>query len=143
MRNELGKEYPMGIVRENFLKDNADCTELKGYMKRFSDDEIQEKKNDLSEISIAINDIEEEKKEAVKVFKDKLKPLLKGKGQLLKNLKQKAEFVNETCYKFIDNDTRMVSYYNAEGDIVESRPANATELQRTIFQDIRKTGTND
>lgn len=112
-------------------------------MKRFSDDEIQEKKNDLSEISIAINDIEEEKKEAVKVFKDKLKPLLKGKGQLLKNLKQKAEFVNETCYKFIDNDTRMVSYYNAEGDIVESRPANATELQRTIFQDIRKTGTND
>ncbi len=143
MKKELGKEYPLGIERENFIKDNADSVEEKGYMKRFSEQELLDQKDELSTVDIDINDIEEEKKEAVKEFKTKLKPLQSIRTSILKNLKQKAEFVKENCYKFIDNDTRMVSYFNAEGDLIETRPANADELQRNIFQEIRKNGTEN
>jgi hypothetical protein len=140
---KLGQEFSSGMARRSFLNDNADSVEKKGYMKKFSDEDLIEFKNDLSETDIQINDIEEEKKEVVNVFKLKLKPLQSQRHKLLKDLKHKAEFVTEECYKFIDTDTRMVEYYNVEGEMIETRPANADELQRNLFQDIRKNGTEN
>jgi len=140
---KLGQEFSPGMARKSFLNDNADSVEKKGYMKKFTDEDIVDFKNNLSETDIQINDIEEEKKEVVNVFKLKLKPLQTQRQKLLKDLKHKAEFVTEECYKFIDNETRMVEYYNVEGELIETRPANADELQRNIFQDIRKNGTEN
>jgi hypothetical protein len=140
---KLGQEFSPGMARKSFLNDNADSVEKKGYMKKFTDEEIVDFKDNLSKTDIQINDIEEEKKEVVNVFKLKLKPLQTQRQKLLKDLKHKAEFVTEECYKFIDNETRMVEYYNVEGELIETRPANADELQRNIFQDIRKNGTEN
>ena len=50
--------------------------------------------------------------------------------------------VNEECYLFFDEEERMVGYYNAEGVLVQSRPATREELQKTIFADLRE-GTNN
>ena len=61
----------------------------------------------------------------------------------LDGLKKKAEFVTERCFKFIDQETREVGYYNENGDLIESRPAYSEELQTTLFQIGRKTGTNN
>ncbi|MFA6185511.1 MAG: hypothetical protein WC720_05205 [Candidatus Shapirobacteria bacterium] len=140
---KLGQEFSPGMARKSFLNDNADSVEKKGYMKKFTDEDIVDFKDNLSKTDIQINDIEEEKKEVVNVFKLKLKPLQTQRQKLLKDLKHKAEFVTEECYKFIDNETRMVEYYNVEGELIETRPANADELQRNIFQDIRKNGTEN
>lgn len=140
---KLGQEFPSGMARRSFLNDNADSVEKKGYMKKFSDEDLIDFKNELSETDITINDIEEEKKEVVNVFKTKLKPLQSKRSKLLKDLKLKAEYVTEDCYKFVDTDTRTVSYFNAEGEEIESRPANADELQRNLFQEIRKNGTEN
>lgn len=54
----------------------------------------------------------------------------------------KSEYVNELCFKFIDPQTKEVGYYNADGDLIESRPAFADELQGTIFQ-LNRTGTDN
>ena len=140
---KLGQEFSPGMARKSFLNDNADSIEKKGYMKKFSDDDLIDFKNQLSETDIQINDIEEEKKEVVNVFKLKLKPLQSQRQKLLKDLKHKAEFVTEDCYKFVDMDTRMTEYYNVEGELIESCPANADELQRNLFQDLRKNGTEN
>jgi hypothetical protein len=140
---KLGQEFPSGMARRSFLNDNADSVEKKGYMRKFTEDDIVDFKNNLSETDIQINDIEEEKKEVVNVFKLKLKPLQNQRQKLLKDLKHKAEFVTEECYKFIDTETRMVEYYNVEGEMIETRPANADELQRNLFQDLRKNGTEN
>ncbi|MDR0384523.1 MAG: hypothetical protein LBH60_00420 [Prevotellaceae bacterium] len=59
---------------------------------------------------------------------------------LQKNLGK--EYVREICYKFVDIDNRQTGYYNAEGDLIELRPATADELQPTLFP-IRNTGTDD
>ena len=61
----------------------------------------------------------------------------------LDGLKKKAEFVTERCFKFIDQEAREVGYYNENGDLIESRPAYSEELQTTLFQFGRKTGTNN
>jgi hypothetical protein len=140
---KLGQEFTSGMARRSFLNDNADSVEKKGYMRKFTEEDIVDFKNNLSETDIQINDIEEEKKEVVNVFKLKLKPLQNQRQKLLKDLKHKAEFVTEECYKFIDTETRMVEYYNVEGEMIETRPANADELQRNLFQDLRKNGTEN
>jgi len=143
MEKSIGKEYQNPIERESYLKDNCDKVEDRGYMKKFTHEKIQTMKEELAETSIEINDIECEKKIIVKQFKDQVAPLHENRNILLKGIKEKAEYVHELCYKFIDQEERVVSYYNSEGDLVDSRTANADELQLTIFSVSSKTGTNN
>lgn len=143
MKRELGKDFQQGEERRQFLADNADAVEKKEYMRHFTPEELLKKKEGLSETCISINDIEEELKEIKKEYAEKLKPLVERKKRVLGGLKKKAELVEEDCYKFIDAETREVGFYNANGDLIESRPAYSEELQTTMFQVIRKTGTED
>lgn len=143
MERELGKEIEVGKRRVAFLMDNCDAVEEKGYMKQYTPEELARMKETLSDTSIAINDIEEEKKEVVAEFKERLDPLVKERKIILEGLKKKAEYVTEKCYKFIDQEKREVGFYNENGDLIESRPAYSDEMQGTLFQINRKTGTND
>lgn len=112
-------------------------------MKPFTPEQLQGHKESLANVSISIEEIEAEKKEAAEIFKGQLKPLVEQRKQMVSNIKAKAEYVKEICYKFIDTDEKMALYYNADGDLIESRPATADELQPTIFSLARKTGTDD
>lgn len=143
MQKELGKEFLDPEQRIRFLKDNCDKIEQRGYMKRFTPERIQEMKETLAETSIEINDIEEEKKSMMDEIKSRLDPLVSVRKELLKDIKNKAEFTSENCFKFVDMDEKMVGYYNSEGDLIDARPAMADELQGTIFQIGRKTGTDN
>lgn len=142
MSKQLGKDIVDIKQRKQFLKDNCDSIENKGYMKKFKPEELTEMKEVLSELSIQINDINIEKKSANEVFKIQLKPLHLEREELRQNLKQKAKFENEPCFKFIDHENKTVEFYNSEGDMIDCRPINADEMQGTIFQ-IGRTGTND
>ena len=70
----LGQEI-LEQERWQFLQDNADAVEKIGYTHRFTPEELAQKKETLAEVSITINDIEIEKKEAMEEFKERLKPL--------------------------------------------------------------------
>ena len=143
MKRELGKDFQQGEARKQFLADNADAVEKKEYMRHFTPEELLKKKESLSETCISINDVEEELKQLKQEYAEKLKPLLETKKRVLGELKKKAELVNEDCYKFIDAEAREVGYYNQNGDLIESRPAYSEELQTTMFQVIRNTGTDN
>lgn len=147
MEKSIGKEIAGTLERMQFLSDNCDQVENKFYMKRFSQQEIAEQKDVLSEISIEIKDIEDRKREASKLFKLELDPLVEKRKEIVSDLKAKARLVEEKTYKFVDRETRMVGWYNAEGDLVDSRPANMDELPETIFSASRAaagmTGTNN
>lgn len=139
----LGQE----ISEENrwqFLVDNADAVEQIGYMHRFTPEELAQKKESLAEVSIQINDIEDEKKEAMNEFKKRLKPLNDEKLELLESIKKGSEYIeNEECVKIIYYDEKMAGYYNKLGELVYSRPIMPQEMQKTIFSINQKTGTND
>lgn len=143
MEKTIGKDILNAAQREAFLKDNCDQVEEKGYMKPFTPEQLQGHKEGLANVSIEISEIEAEKKEAIEIFKGKLKPLFEQKNQMVSNIKSKAEYVKEICYKFIDHEAKMTGFYNAEGDLIEMRPATADELQPTIFSMARKTGTDN
>ena len=142
MQRELGKDILDEKKRIAFLTDNCDSIEEKGYMKRFTPEQLLQMKEELSETAIAINDIEEEKKAKMELFKMRLKPLVEDRSSLLKGLKMKSEHVIERCFKFIDPETREVGFYNENGDLIESRPAYGDELQGNIFKVSLNTGTD-
>ena len=113
-------------------------------MKPFSPEQLQGHKESLAELSIKIEQIEIEKKQTIKDFSESLKPLVEQRKVMCSNIRQKAEYVDELCYKFIDTEAKETGYYNAVGDLIELRPSTADELQPTIFSmAARKTGTND
>lgn len=143
MEKNIGKEYANAIQREAFLKDNCDKVEEKGYMKPYTAEQLQGHKENLANVSISIAEIEAEKKAQDAYYKGQLKPLVEQRSQMVSNIKAKAEYVKEICYKFIDQDAKETGFYNADGDLIESRPATADELQPTLFQMVRKTGTDD
>lgn len=143
MERELGQDIKNPIQREAFLKDNCDACEQKGYMKPYTPEELQGHKEKLANVSIEIAEIEAEKKQVEADFKGRLKPLKESRAIMVSNIKSKAEYVNEVCYRFTDQETKETGYYNKEGILVECRPATADELQPNIFSVVRKTGTND
>jgi hypothetical protein len=139
----LGQDIPEKD-RWQFLQDNADSVEKIGYTHRFTPEELAQKRESLAETSIKINDIEIKKKEVMESFKADLKPLNEQKKELLDNIKKGSEYrENEECVKILDHEERMAGYYNKLGELVYSRPIMPQEMQKTIFNINRKTGTND
>jgi len=129
-------------IEKHLLESNCDAIEELGYTRRFTPEELNERKEELADTSIRISDVEAEKKDADAVFKTRLKPLKSRKTELIEQLKTQTEFVREDCYKFIDHDERLVGFYNSDGELVSSRPIMAQEMQKTIFGQMR-TGTSD
>ena len=139
---ELGKDIALE-ERASFLEDNCDAVEEVTYSRAFEPEELALKREQLTDASIKIADIEEEKKEVMDGFKERLKPLQEQKSEAIKSLRDKSQTVTEKCYKFLDEETKMVGFYNKEGNLVNSRPAFPNEMQKTMFQVIRKDGTNN
>jgi hypothetical protein len=141
MNKHLGTEIQNKEQRISFLSDNCESVEEKSYMKRFTPEQLSIMKDELSTTAIKINDIEQDKKVVMDQFKDRMKPLEEEKKRLLVGLKNKSENITEKCYKFVDLDEREVGFYSQDGDLIESRPAYADELQVNMFQ--LSTGTNN
>jgi hypothetical protein len=130
------------FIEKHLLESNCDAIEEVGYTRRFTPEELTERKEELADKSVQLSDIEAEKKAASDTFKEREKPLLKRKTELLQQLKDKSEYVREDCYKFIDHDGRMVGFYNSDGELVSSRAIMPQEMQKTIFGQLR-TGTDN
>lgn len=141
LERELGKDVALE-QRAQFLEDNCDAVEEVTYSKMFTPEELAQKREQLTDSSIKIADIEEELKVVKADFKERLKPHQETKEEAIKALRDKSQTVTEKCYKFLDEETKMVGFYNQEGSLVSSRPAFQNELQKTIQMELRKTGTN-
>ncbi len=132
--------------RIQLLKDNADTIEPLGYQKPLTEDQITTLKQDLTEISIKIADIEFAKSEATHSFNQDLKPLKKKRAEVVEVLKNRSEFKDEDCFKFVDQEAGEVGYYNEEGILVYQRTILPTERQKTLFATMparQKTGTDN
>ena len=142
IEKEYGKHFPME-ERADYLRNTCDGTEEVSYSRVFTPEELAKQRELLTDASIKLADIDEEKKAAMDAFKEQAKPYVEQKRKAIENLRTKAETVTEVCYKYFDEDTKMVGFYNKEGNLVNSRPAFPNEMQKTMFQVMRKDGTNN
>jgi len=141
MDKVLGQDCESKRERIEFLDSNCDAVEDLGYVKALPSEQLEELKERLVENNIQLRDVRADKKAANKEFNDQIKQLEESNDETTKMLKEKSEYVTEPCYKFVDDEAKEVGYYNNEGVLVFSRPARPEEMQKTVFQAIRRTGT--
>lgn len=118
----LGQDIPAGLERQNFLRDNCDSVEMLDYTKELNEERRNELKESLVDKNIQLRDVRADKraadelyKEQDKAYKNQIKHLESESEEIAKTLKEKAEFVREDCFKFIDEETRTAGYYDNEG----------------------------
>lgn len=144
MQKVLGQNIQNLDERKQFLLDNCDkVVEDMEYHKSFDSEELQQKEREFAKKSIRIASLEEEISDFKEKINEELKPLKKETDELLQDIKSKGRMVKEKCYQFLDQEEKMVGFYNSEGVLISSRPATRDELQTTVFAELRKEGTNN
>ena len=118
------------------IKDNLEgiCygKEEGNYTRRLSEDEIVVAKSDLAENSIKIAKVNDEKKEKMDEFKDKLKPLDLKQKELLDAIKYRTIRKEGVLYLLEDPENNLMHKVDNRGIVVESRPMLPEERQRVI-----------
>lgn len=144
MEKFLGQEYQNLQEREQFLKDNATTVESIGYSKPLKPDEIEKLKETLADATIKKEEAEQAKKDETQRWNEEIKGYKTTIRDAADKLKSKSEYVNEPCYKIVDEKAIQVGYYNKEGMLVYQRTARQDELQPRIFPiGCQRTGTDN
>lgn len=122
-------------VRERLvlLRDNADKVEQTTYQKPLTVEDLDVKREQLTENCIALSEFEDEKKEAMAVFKEKMDPLSKQNKLLLTQIKTKQETVEGTLFHHADHDKNVMNTYDEQGEFVSSRRLRPEEKQARLF----------
>ena len=128
--------------RGAIIKDSCDQIVERSYTRKFGSEETNERRAELAEVAIQVNDLEEELASIRAEYKAKLKPLCERIASIRNELKAGGEWVKGECYKFVDEDEGKVGIYSPEGYLLEQRPMTPEERQRNVFRALRRTGTN-
>lgn len=129
--------------REQILRDSCDQIVERSYTRKFSGAELAQKRTEYCDVAERVGGLTQELAEVTADIKGKIKPLKERMGGLLDEIKARGEFVRGDCFKFVDQDEGKVGFYDINGYLVEERDMTPEERQRTVFQAIRKTGTDD
>lgn len=142
----FGAELPSNPkdVEDMLIANSVDTHKNFSYMKRFDKQDLNLRRNQLENLSIRIKDMEEEKKEWASNWKDEMKPIKEEYDMVVEELKTKASQIEEDVYMLLEEESKTMYYFNRQGEVVYERPANAGELQPSVFS-IKAdfTGTYD
>lgn len=132
-------------AREQLLRDNCDQIVPRSYTRTFSQDEVNDRRAELEQVSIQVAELEDELAQIRADIKGRIKPLLERRGKILDELKARGEWVTGECFKFVDVEEGKAGFYAPEGNLIEERPITPEERQRNIIQATRflRTGTDD
>lgn len=118
------------------LQQNADKVEITTYQKPLTEEAKSDKREILTDNSIQLFDLEEEKKEAVKVFKEKIDPLKKSNNKLLLEIRTGQESVAGTLFHMANHEDGMMEVYDNDGLMVESRRLKHNEKQGNLLRAV-------
>ena len=146
MSKKNQREFEVGDMFDPEMKDQSIKTKkdtlesvsyevkVEGYTKILTHEEVTDRRADLSDVCISINDIEEEKKEVINVFKERLKAPKMERSELLASIKHKSEFRNGDLYYIDDQENGFMYIFDEHGECIESRPLKPNEKQTKIKQ---------
>ena len=125
-----------------YEKNLADKIENYSYMRKFTPEELQDKKEKLANSVIENKRLEAELKAYNQIYKEQMKPIKEKIDVLATHLKEKSELVTESCYVEFNRDLGYATIYNTDGEQVGTRPMSIEEKEQLTIS-FKKTGTND
>ena len=140
MQHQLFENYTPE-ERLQMLSDNADSVQKDTFLKRFTATERNQCRKRNADIDMLLNDIKAEEEDFRREIKERKDPLLGEKKKLLESIKMDGRYVEGRLFKFVDEEAKMVGFYDEDGMLVSSRRINDEDRQRTLR--LRTTGTED
>lgn len=104
------------------------------YKRHLTDAEIDLESKKLAAEVKTLAQIEEEKKEANKTFKDQIDSTRSKMENISKVLLEGSKEVTEKCFKVINIEGHEVGYYNVSGELVKVRPLIDDDIQMDMFE---------
>lgn len=115
------------------LQQNADHIEETTYYKPLTADELDLRREELTDNAIKLSEHEDEKKEIMGEFKVKMDPLIKRNKKLLSECKTRQAEIVGALYYMANHDDGMMETYDAAGELIASRRLRPDEKQKNIF----------
>lgn len=119
--------------RKMLLQQNADSIQETEYFKPLTRDDLDIKRETLTENAIKLSEFEDEKKEAMQEFKLKMDPLSKENKQLLTEIKTRQAKVFGALYHMANHEEGMMETYDENGELTMSRRLRPDEKRQNIF----------
>lgn len=119
--------------RIQILEDNAYKVEEGKYSKKLNEDELNLKREALTDNYILLNDLEDQKKAFVDTIKLQQKPLIDENKELLQEVKTGVTIQDGILYLHDDQEAGMMHIYNELGEWIDSRRLRPDERQTNIF----------
>lgn len=126
--------------RKTLLEENADKIEKTDYLKPLSPEDLDIRRETLTDNAIALSEMEDEKKDTMADFKAKMDPLTKHNKLLLSEIKTRQAKCEGTLYHMANHEEGMMETYDETGEMILSRRLRPEEKQKTIFAAL-KTGS--
>lgn len=119
--------------RTMLLQDNAAKVEVTSYQKVLSPEELADRREDLADNCIKLNQKEDELKVIKDEFKLEMDPLKVKNKLLLTEIKTKQQTIDGTLYHIPDYENRTMDIYDQDGFWIQSRRLRPEENQGHIF----------
>lgn len=136
MKEIMLEETPVEM-REQILKDSCDQIIERSYVRHFTSDELNGRKDELANACIQLDELEKKLSDIRSEYKGKIKPLEDRIARLTADIRMSGEMVHGDCYKFVDPDERRVGIYTPEGRLIEERPITPEDRQMTLHGALR------
>ncbi len=120
------------VERVSALRANAVEAYHKNVVRDFSEEDLDEMKSRLSEVSIVLNDTEIEKAEANKEINLRIKTEKLKRSTLLKDLKNKYYESQEQVFDIDDQENGNMLTFDGEGNLLSTRRLTPKEKQTSI-----------
>lgn len=125
--------------RMEALESHADKIEDTSYLKPLTQEEMDSRREILSDNFIQLADIEEEKKESDDAFKERMGPIKAHNKVLLMEIRHRQAQVAGRLYHVANHAESMMETYNAEGELIATRRLLPEEKQtRMAAMPMRK-----
>lgn len=119
--------------RRSVLDDNCDSRKETQYYKKLSPDELDEKRESLTEKLIQVSEWKDDLKDIQDEYKDKIKPVESEMKGLLMEVKTKQALVDGILYEVADHDNGVMETFDQEGEFVSSRRLKPEEKQGKLY----------
>ncbi len=114
------------------LESVAAKIEERSYTKNLTEEELDERKNEYSQIGIKLSELNAKKKEVMEQFKNKMKEPQARSAELIEAIKYKSEQRYGALFLIDDQENGVMNIFDTNGICVESRPLTREERQLTL-----------
>lgn len=135
----IAKQDP--VTRKDTLEGVAYKVVERSYTKHLTLEDLEDKKSELAEISIKLDELETKKKELMAEMKKEMETPSQVKKELLKAIKFQAEEREGVLYYMDDQEGGMMHIFDDTATCVEVRALRQDERQTSIHT-MHKTGTD-